>query len=64
LLLRQDYAVDVLGDGTGAHYIGDYRNGILMPHHRRSYPLGADNRNIPAPMLIAIDIVRRGFGMA
>ena len=64
LLRRHDYAVDVLGGATGAHYIGDYRDhgGILMPHRRRVYPLGADNRKIPEPVLIAIDIVRLGFG--
>ena len=46
-----DYAVDVLGDATGARYIGDYRHhgAILMPHR---------------PVLIAIDIVRLGFGSA
>jgi hypothetical protein len=64
LLRRHDYAVDVLGGAKGAHYIGDYRDhdGILMPHRRRVYPLDADNRKIPAPVLIAIDIVRLGFG--
>jgi hypothetical protein len=46
------------------HYIDDYRDhgGILMPHRRRVYPRGADNRKIPEPVLIAIDIVRLGFG--
>jgi len=45
-LRRHDYAVDVLGGAKGAHYIGDYRDhgGILTPHRRRIYPLGADNR--------------------
>jgi hypothetical protein len=64
LLRRHDYAVDVLSGAKGAHYIGDYRDhgGILMPHRRRVYPLDADNRKIPAPVLIAIDIVRLGFG--
>ena len=66
LLRRHDYAVDVLGGAKGAHYIGDYRDHgeILMPHRRRVYPLGADNRKIREPVLIAIDIVRLGFGSA
>jgi hypothetical protein len=66
LLRRHDYAVDVLGGAKGAHYIGDYRDhgGILMPHRRRVYPLGADNRKIPEPVLVAIDIVRLSFGSA
>ena len=64
LLRRHDYAVDVLGGATGAHYINDYRDhrGILMPHRRRVYPLGADNRKISEPVLITIDIVRLSFG--
>ena len=64
LLRRHDYAVDVLGGANGAHYIGDYRDhgGILVPHRRRVYPLGADNRKIPDPVLIAIDIGRLSFG--
>jgi hypothetical protein len=63
-LRRHDYAVDVLGGAKGAHYIDDYRDhgGILMPHRCRVYPLGADNRKIPEPVLIAIDIVRLGVG--
>jgi hypothetical protein len=66
LLRRHDYAVDVLGGATGARYIGNYRDhdGILVPHRRRVYPLGADNRKISEPVLIAIDIVRLGFGSA
>jgi hypothetical protein len=66
LLRRHDYAVDVLGGAKGAHYIGDYREhgGIPMPHHRRVYPPGADNRKIREPVLIAIDIVRLSFGSA
>jgi hypothetical protein len=35
-----------------------------MPHRRRVYPLGSDNRKSPEPVLIAIDIVRLGFGSA
>jgi hypothetical protein len=63
LLRRHDYAVDVLGGATGAHYIGDYRDrgGIMVPHRRRVYPLGADNHKIPEPVLIAIDIARLDF---
>jgi hypothetical protein len=56
LLHRHDYAVDVLDDAKGAHYIGDYRDhdGIRMPHRRRVYPLGADNRKIAEPVLVAM----------
>jgi hypothetical protein len=64
LLRRHDYAVDVLGGARGAQYIGDYHHhgGIAAPHRRRVYPLGADNRKVPEPVLVTIDIVRLGFG--
>jgi hypothetical protein len=62
-LRRHDYAVDVLGGATGAHYAGDYREhgGIMVPHRRRVYPLGTDNHKILEPVLITIDIARVDF---
>jgi hypothetical protein len=58
LLRRHDYAVDVLGGATGAHYVDGYQdhNGIMIPHRRRVYPRGADNQKVPAPVLVSIDI--------
>jgi hypothetical protein len=58
LLRRHDYAVDVLGGATGAQYIEDYHEhaGILMPHRRRVYSRGPDNRKISEPLLVSIDI--------
>ena len=57
---RHDYAVDVLGGAKGTHYIGDYNDnsGTAMPHRRRVYPLGVDNRKVPEPLLIEIDIAQ------
>jgi len=51
-LRRHDYAVDVLGGAKGAHYIGDYNDnsGTAMPHRRRVYPLGVDNRKVPGAL--------------
>jgi hypothetical protein len=62
-LRRHDYAVDVLGGATGAHYTGDYREhgGIMVPHRQRVYALGADNHKVPEPVLITIDIARVDF---
>jgi len=62
-LRRHDYAVDVLGGATGAHYVGDYRahGGIMVPHRRRVYLLGTDNHKILEPVLITIDIARVDF---
>ena len=61
---RHDYAVDVLGGAKGAHYMGDYNDnrGTAMPHGRRVYPLGVDNRKVPEPLLIEIDIASFAFG--
>ncbi len=63
LMRRHDYAVDILGGSQGAHYMDDYRevNGILVPHRRRVYPLGADNVRVPEPILVAIDISAASF---
>jgi hypothetical protein len=63
LMRRHDYAVDVLGGATGAHYFHDYRQvgGIMAPHRRRIYPRGSDNQRIPEPVLVSIDIARIGF---
>jgi hypothetical protein len=63
LMRRHDYAVDVLGFATGAHYIHDYQqvSGIVMPRRRRVYPRGADNRLVPEPVLVSMDIRHIGF---
>ena len=63
-MLRHDYAVDVLGGAKGAHYVGDYNDNsrTAMPHRRRVYPLGVDNRKVPEPLLIEIDIASFAFG--
>jgi hypothetical protein len=66
LLRRHDYAVDVLGGAKGAQYVGDHREhgGIMVPHRRRVYPLGADNRKVSEPVMVAIDIASLDFGPA
>jgi hypothetical protein len=63
---QHDYAVDVLGGATGAHYIGDYgdHDGILVPHWRRVYSRSADNRKGSERALVSIDIGRLAFGSA
>jgi hypothetical protein len=66
VLRRHDYAVDVLGGAKGAQYVGDHREhgGIMVPHRRRVYPLGADNRKVSEPVMVAIDIASLDFGPA
>jgi hypothetical protein len=58
LMRRHDYAVDVLAGASGAHYIGAYRtiDGLRVPTRRRVFPLGADNRKFPDPVLVSIDL--------
>lgn len=66
LMRRHDYAVDVLGGARGANYIHGYRkvNGISVPHQRRVYGIGADNRHIPETLLVSIDIAEVRFSSA
>jgi hypothetical protein len=60
LMRRHDYAVDVLGFATGAHYIHGYQQ-VMVPRRRRVYPRGADNRPVPEPVLASMDISHVGF---
>ena len=66
LLRRHDYSVDVLRGAQGANYACDYRDceGFKVPRKRLVYPLGPDNRHVPEPILVSIDIgdVRFRFG--
>jgi hypothetical protein len=58
LMRRHDYAVDVLGGAGGAHYIGAYQtvDGVRVPTRRRVFPHGSDNRKVPEPVLVSIDL--------
>jgi hypothetical protein len=58
LMRRHDYAVDVLGGATGAHYVWDYRvfNGIAIPTRRRVFALGPNNQPVAQPVLVSIDV--------
>ncbi len=58
LMRRHDYAVDVLGGADGAHYIGAYQtiDGVRVPTRRRVLPRGPDNRKVPEPVLVSIDL--------
>jgi hypothetical protein len=63
LMRRHDYVVDVLGGAAGAHYIHDYQEvgGLMVPHRRRVYARGVDNKMVPEPVLVSIDICHIGF---
>ena len=58
LMRRHDYAVDVLGGATGAHYVWDYRvfNAIAIPTRRRVFALGPNNQPVAQPVLVSIDV--------
>ncbi|MGA2418929.1 MAG: hypothetical protein ABSG69_02505 [Candidatus Acidiferrum sp.] len=58
LLRTHQYTVDILGGAAGLNYAADYRraDGIQVPTKRRVYAFDADQRKIPEPVLLAIDI--------
>ena len=58
LIRRHDYEVDVLGGATGAHYVSRYKElgGIVTPTRRRVFALGQNNRPVPEPILVSIDV--------
>jgi hypothetical protein len=66
LLRRHDYAVDVLRGAEGANYSYEYRDcdGFKVPRRRIVYARGDDNRRVPDPILVSIDIgsVKFRFG--
>jgi hypothetical protein len=58
LLRRHEYTVDLLGGAKGLNYAMEYRNvdGISVPMKRRVYAYDVAKRQIPEPVLLAIDI--------
>jgi hypothetical protein len=58
LIRRHDYAVDILGGSAAAHYISGYRDfdGIVTPTRRRIFTIGPNNRPVPEPILVSIDV--------
>src|ERR1700730_5889241 len=63
LIRRHDYAVDVLGGATGAHYISGYRDldGIVTPTRRRVFAMGPGNRPARDALLVSIDLTSTSF---
>ena len=56
---RHDYTARVIGPyARAAHYSDDLREfgGLVFPTRRRVYPRRGDNRSLPFPTLIWIDI--------
>lgn len=56
---RHDYTARVIGPyARAAHYCDDHRefDGLVFPTRRRVYPRRGDNRSLPFPTLIWIDI--------
>ena len=58
LLRRHDYEVDIQGRNAAARYLHDYINvqGIMMPTRFRIYPRGEDNRAMPEPLIVGVDL--------
>ncbi|CDO90070.1 hypothetical protein AWC29_04590 [Mycobacterium triplex] len=61
LIVRLDYAPEVIGGGTAAHYLYDYAeyDGFMFPGTRKVVPRLADNRAVvppePESLLIGIE---------
>jgi len=58
ILVRHDYEVDIQGRNAAARYLGDHvtLEGITLPGKMRIYPRGADNRPLPEPLIVSIDL--------
>jgi hypothetical protein len=58
LFRRHDYDVDVSKGARGAHYVHDYQTffGIMVPTKRRVYAPGPDNRPLPDPLVVSVDL--------
>ncbi|AKU93821.1 hypothetical protein AKJ09_00485 [Labilithrix luteola] len=58
LLRRHDYDVEVAKGAKGAHYVFDYQEvaGIMVPMRRRVYMPGPDNKPMPEPVIVSIDL--------
>lgn len=63
LLRRHEYVVDVMGGARGLNYAYDYRefDGIKVPTTRRVMGFDENQRKIPNPVLVAIDIRELAF---
>ncbi|SMF85694.1 hypothetical protein SAMN06265365_1712 [Tistlia consotensis] len=64
LLRRHDYSVEVAGGFHAAQLVSDYREvqGLRLPTRRRAYRRSADERPLPDPVLVSIDLSDIRFG--
>jgi hypothetical protein len=58
LLRRHDYAADVVGGLTSAHYTTDHRtfDGFVFPTRRRVVPRLPDGTTLDGPVFVSLDI--------
>jgi hypothetical protein len=58
MLRRHDYSVDVAGGFPAAQYVNDYveADGLRLPTKRRAFMRGSDDRAIPEPLMVSIDV--------
>ncbi len=59
LLKRHDYETEVSGGFAAAHYVFDYKEfqGIKLPTRRMVYPRDEQQRYIPEPLVVQIDLL-------
>jgi hypothetical protein len=58
LIRRQDYAVEIAGGATAAHYLYEHQTfgGIIFPVRRRIYPCGPDRQPNRDVVVMAADL--------
>jgi hypothetical protein len=58
LLRRHDYDVEVVGSTPVAHYTSEYKDvsGIKIPTKRRAFIRLPDNKLVPDPVVVSIDL--------
>ncbi len=63
LLVRHDYAPEILGGITSSQYVKDYRtfDGINIPVTRRIYLRNPDGGYNPEPVMVSLDILDVAF---
>jgi hypothetical protein len=58
LIRRRDYTVDIAGRAPSAQYALDFTtvDGLVVATSRKIYSTDADNRKIPDPVIVSIDL--------
>ncbi|BAL88798.1 hypothetical protein AMIS_35780 [Actinoplanes missouriensis 431] len=58
LIRRRDYTVDIAGKAASAQYALDFTtvDGLVVPTSRKIYSTDENNRKVPDPLIVSIDL--------